>query len=252
MIDLQKIEGTNIYTFKIAGEIDSKGIEDMMLLLEIKADEGEQIKMLGEVNEFPTFEDFKSFTETIKMEFKALKGVEKYAIISNKKWIEKILPIGNFFTPNMPIKYFGMNQRKEAIEWLKSDEIQSIAAEDYLSKMDITHIEGTNIYSFTVNGKIDKAGMKGLQEVFAEQGEKEKINLMAKVKKIGGFESFSTFLEGLKVDMAGFGKVKKFAILSDKKWAEYGAKIDNFILPNVAVKAFKLAEEAEAIAWLRD
>lgn len=150
MIHFEKIEGTDIYGFYIDGAIDQESVEDFYKLLELKSEEQQKIKLLGTINEFPSFKDFKAFSSTLKMKVKAISNISKCALLSDKDWVETVLPIGDFVTPGIPMKHFDLDEKAKAIAWLEKDESKTYSEEEYLSKMDIKKIKGTNIYSFTL------------------------------------------------------------------------------------------------------
>ncbi|OBX22488.1 MULTISPECIES: SpoIIAA family protein [Bizionia] len=122
MIKIEQLQEKEIYLFKITDDIDQAGAEKFINFLASKADNNEKIKLIGEVRSMPGFESFKAFTETMKLKVKAMGVIEKYAILSNKHWLENIIPIANFLTPTLPIKYFELNERDAAIAWLKQTE----------------------------------------------------------------------------------------------------------------------------------
>jgi len=251
MIHLEKIEGTDIYEFSIDGDIDKESVEDFYKLLELKSEQHQKMKLLGIIQEFPGFKDFKAFCETIKMKIKAIRNIGKYAVLSDRNWIEVVLPIGNFVTPGIPIKHFDLDKRDKAIAWLEKDEIKTYSEEEYLSKMDLQKIKGTNIYSFTLGGNIDEGGMTALYNILKDKSRKDKINLLAIYKDFDGFDSFKAFIEGIKLDFAAIGNIEKYAILTDKKWVRTLAEAEGKILPGITMKGFSLDEKDEALAWLK-
>jgi len=251
MIHLNKIEGTDIYEFSIHGEIDKEGIENFYKLLELKAEQHQKIKLLGTIHEIPGFENFSAFIETIKMKGKAIGNLSKYAILSDRDWLENLMPIGNFLTPGIPLKHFELDEREEAITWLKKEEDKTVSEDEYLSKMNVGKIKGTNIYTFTLDGKIDAPGMTALYNILKDKSREGKVNVLAYIKHFDGFDSFKAFTEGLKVDYAAFGNIDRFAIITDKKWIKNLAEIESKILPGISMKGFGLEEEKQAIDWLK-
>lgn len=203
---------------------------------------------MGIINEFPGFENFKAFSETLKMKAKAVSTISKYALLSDKDWVETVLPMGNFVTPGIPIKHFDLDERQAAIAWLKKDKVKTYGEDEYLSKMDITDIKGTNIYTFTIDGKIDEGGMTAIYNVLKDKSRDGKINLLARYKDFTGFDSFKAFTEGLKLDFASFGNMEKFAIVTDKKWVRILAEAESKIIPNTTMKGFSLNEKDKALA----
>lgn len=251
MLKLEKIEGTDIFEFSIDGDIDKESVEDFYKLLELKAEQHQKMKLLGTINEFPGFKDFKAFSSTLKMKVKAVRNIGKYAILSDKEWIETLLPTGSFLTPGIPMKQFDLDERKKAIAWLEKDDVKTYKEDEYLSKLDIKNIKGTNIYSFTIDGKIDEGGMTALYNILKNKKHEGKINLLATYKDFDGFDSFKAFTEGLKVDFGALGNVEKYAIVTDRKWAHKLAEIESKILPGISMKGFALDEADKALEWLK-
>jgi hypothetical protein len=121
MIAIEQIANKNIYVFQITEEIDQEGVEKFLSFLAAKAEKGEKMKMIGEVKSFTGFENFKAFTETAEMKLKAASSISKYAVLSDKDWVQTVIPVADLITPNIPIKHFALNERDQAIEWLEID-----------------------------------------------------------------------------------------------------------------------------------
>lgn len=245
MIHLNKLDNKNIYTFSIEGDIDEKSAKEFYALLEAKALQNEKMKLLGSIREFPSFKDLKAFTATFEIKRKALHNIEKYALLTDKHWIEAFVPISNFLTPDIPVKKFSLLQLEEAIEWLEKDEVESPTFE-------VKKIEGTNIYQFTIDGKIDETGMSGLYQVLKTHSKNSKISLMAIVKDFDGFDHVKTLIHGLKVDFAAIGKINKYAIVTDETWIKKMEKIGDFLTPGMPMKVFSLHDKNNAVAWLKE
>lgn len=251
MINLKKLEGTDIFEFTIEGDIDKTSVEDFYNLLQVKSEQNEKVKLLGTVHKFPGFEDFKSFSSTLNMKAKAVRNLSKYAILSDRDWVETIMPVGDFITPGIPLKQFDLDERDEAIEWLKKEEDTTVSQEEYLSNMDVGRIENTQIYHFTVDGKIDEAGITAIYNILKDNDRQGKINLLGYFRDFDGFENVKSFMKGLKVDLAVFGNLDKFAIITDKKWVSTVAEIESKIIPGITMKGFRENEEDQAIDWLK-
>ena len=76
------------------------------------------MKLLGEFNEVPGFKSFKALQATMRMKAMALQGIGRYAVLTNKRWIKKVLQFGDKLMPKIPIKAFRLSQRSEAEAWL--------------------------------------------------------------------------------------------------------------------------------------
>ncbi|MDN3493606.1 SpoIIAA family protein [Winogradskyella bathintestinalis] len=251
MIKLKEIKNANIFEFSIEGKIEKEHIQNLNQFFEQKSEQNEKVKLLGTMNEFPDIDFFKSFGKTLKMKKAAMESISKYAVLSDRDWTETILPIGNFVTPNIPIKHFDLDERDEAIAWLKNDDDNTVDEDKYLTKMNINKIENTDIFTFTVDGEIDEAGMTALYNILKNKNDNEKINLLGYYKDFDGFDSFKAFTEAMKADFAALSNMKKFAIVTDKKWARKLAEVESKIIPGISMKGFAADEETEAINWLK-
>lgn len=250
MITIDKIEGKDIYQFKVEENVTKEDAEKFYSFLKEGTQDGQKLRILGIVNDFPGLKDLKAFGATAKMKVKAIKGIQKYAVLSDRDWAETLLPVGNFLSPGIPMKHFDLDEKDEAIAWLENDRYKAYSEEEYLSGMDIEHIKGTNIYSFKIDGEIDEAGMTALYSILKDKSGEGKINLLATFTDFDGFENFDSFVEGLKVDFAAFGNIGKYALVSEKKWIKTLAPVGNFLSPGIAMKAFDMKDMQKAIAWL--
>lgn len=245
MIHLNKLDTKNIYTFSIEGKIDEKSAKEFYALLESKALKHEKMKLLGSIREFPSFECLKAFTATMSMKAAALKNIEKYAILSDRSWIDVFAPVGNFLTPGIPMKKFSLLEIEDAIEWLEKEKPET-------SPMLVGQIEGTDIHTFTINGKMDELGMSAIYNILKNKTGDSKIKLLAIIEDFDGFDNVKTLFQGLKVDLAAIGNIEKYAMVTDKKWIKKMEKVGDFLTPGMPMKVFPLSETAKAVAWLKE
>jgi hypothetical protein len=251
MVLLKQIDNTNIYEYSIEGAIDKESMSELLNVIENASKNHEKIRLIGRMNEFPKFESFDAFTETAKLKMKAVGNVEKMAIVTDKDWLENFIEFADFMTPNMPLKDFETDEYDEALAWIKQDEVKTFDENEYLTKMDMQHIKGSNIYTFTIDGEIDAAGLKALQEVLEKEKNNGKIKLLVNYVGFDGFDSFSAFINGFKTDFAAIGNVEKYAMLTDKNWIKNILELENKLFSSLNIKVFALDEKEEAMAWLK-
>lgn len=119
MIKIVDIEIKNALAFQISGKITEI---DMKILLD-KAKE--KIKDNGNIVIFEKIDSFEGVEiAAIIEEFKYLyeigmSNIIKFAIVTDKKWIEYIVNIEKKIFTNIQIKYFHFTEEKNAIEFLK-------------------------------------------------------------------------------------------------------------------------------------
>ncbi|WP_339887118.1 STAS/SEC14 domain-containing protein [uncultured Flavobacterium sp.] len=117
-MDVQHIPDTNIYTFTFDNDIDEAGMLALKEIFDHKSKD-QKIRLLVTLNKFPDFESFKSFYEALKVDFRSLGNVGKYAIVSNKSWLHNWVKFADFIVPGMKMSHFSNEEKNQAIEWLK-------------------------------------------------------------------------------------------------------------------------------------
>lgn len=120
MFKSNKVDNTGIVEFNIAGKIDTKGMRKFRKLLKRELVNGRKVKLLGAFNKIPGFKSFKALRETMKMKLLALNALSKYAILTNRKWVENVIELADRLMPSIPMKAFRADQRGEAEKWLLS------------------------------------------------------------------------------------------------------------------------------------
>ena len=118
-MEVEQLKGANIYSFKIDGKIDEAGMTALYGILKDKSREG-KINLLATFTDFDGFENFGAFLEGLKVDFAAFGNMEKFAILTNKKWVMKLARLESAILPGISMKGFELHERENALVWLKA------------------------------------------------------------------------------------------------------------------------------------
>lgn len=121
MIKIEQIAGNEIYSFTVGESISEADSQEFLDFLELHADDGNKIHLIGIIKSFPGFENFKAFSATMKLKAKAISAIGKYALLTDKSWLDTAILIGDFLIPQIPMKQFHLNEQDAAVEWLKGN-----------------------------------------------------------------------------------------------------------------------------------
>ena len=249
MFNLQKIRGKEIYTFTVEGEMTPQNVEAFYETLAKATVNGGQVQLLTVVQDFPKFQSFKTLSAAAKLKLNALKHLTKCAVLSDKDWVETLLPFGNFLTPDLPIRHFDLDQRAEALAWLERKEPARRATP---SPMHVEHVLDTPILRFTLDGEITDAGVTELYRAVQQEGQRGNVRLLGTIKDVRGIENFSTLLNGIRADLASFKFADRCALVADQEWVEKLAQGVNYVTPGLELKTFEPTQQAQALAWLQE
>lgn len=246
MVKTEKLPDTDIYRYEIHGSVDETSMQHLTTALE--SGSNRQPRMLFVMSEMPKFESLSAFTKAIKAKGEALQQGGRYAFLSNQKWLARLVPVGNFLSPGIPVRHFHLNEETEAVEWLKQkDEEQAPTFHAAIELRD----EGHHVYSFTVHGTFTNAAMDRLYHLIKDRSGDGRLSLLGDLREFEGFESFYTILKGAKADVALFSHAKKVALLIEPGWMDTAIGIGDFLTPGVDIKAFPGGSREEALAWLK-
>lgn len=109
-----------------------------------------------------------------------------------------------------------------------------------------------NMLGFTLDGEVDDEGIrKLLTAVEAKVLTHGKLRLLGNIKNLNGFQHFQTFWETLKLKRDLWGKIEKYAILTDHGWLASLSGSLHWLTPRMEIKTFTLAEGERAHEWLK-
>lgn len=111
----------DIYGIEMFGEMDEEDYKKMNVSLENYSQKHKNIKFLMVIRKFE-WKNFQSFWADLKMDVKYLGEVTKNAVVTELDWMENISKAINAITPKMKVKTFHLDQQKEAVAWLESEE----------------------------------------------------------------------------------------------------------------------------------
>lgn len=247
-MELKQIKDDNIYQFIIEDKLNEKEVKSFYQDLQKAMQKNDGLKLLAVVKDFPAFQNFKTLGETLTIKKEVISAIEKYAIVSDKNWVEALLPVSKIATPGIPIKHFPLEKTDDAVRWLEAQQLKEETEDNGLS---IERKEGTNIYEMIIDGQFDEVSMTAYYNLMKGIDKKDSIKLLIKYQNFDGFDKLKSLITGTKGDLNALLKVDKIAILTDEKWLKQVNNIVDLISPGIDIKSFALFEEKDAFLWLK-
>jgi vacuolar-type H+-ATPase subunit C/Vma6 len=75
--------------------------------------------LLAYIEHFDGFDSFKTLTEGLKVDYASFGNIDKFAIVSDKKWIKNIAEIESKILPGITMKGFDEGEKDKAMAWLQ-------------------------------------------------------------------------------------------------------------------------------------
>ena len=120
MLEMMEIQIDNAVAFRMSGKITER---DMSLVL---SDAKKKIEQYGHIVLLERIDSFEGIElSAILEEFKYLfevgiSNIKKAAVVTDKKWLEKIVSIEDRIFKNIEMKCFAIDEQELAIEFLKN------------------------------------------------------------------------------------------------------------------------------------
>jgi|GEM_PF-5809120 hypothetical protein len=118
-MDITNYKSTNLYIVNVTKNTGPEVLLELQAFFK-ETPASQKIKLLGLFEEFEDFESVKNFVQGIQIDNSKIKRLEKYAVVSNKRWFEHVLEFENKLVPKIPFKFFKSGNKEKAIDWLLS------------------------------------------------------------------------------------------------------------------------------------
>lgn len=103
---------------KITGKIHKEDMHNMIAVCEEKWKKEDRIAIYVEVVEMSGI-SFNALVEDIKFALPNLKRFSKKAVVSESRWHEPLIKIGDKLFPSIEVRHYSPEQKEEAIKWVK-------------------------------------------------------------------------------------------------------------------------------------
>ncbi|HBV76757.1 MULTISPECIES: SpoIIAA family protein [Vibrio] len=115
--------------------------------------------------------------------------------------------------------------------------------------------QNDNLLYIELNGKLDRNSMKvALDELVTESVGVHNGMMLYRVSNLQ-WPSMGAIGEEISRMPELLSLMKQFnraAVLTDKEWVKKASEFEGAIIPNLEIKGFTLAQELEALTWLKD
>ncbi|NNE99498.1 MAG: STAS/SEC14 domain-containing protein [Pyrinomonadaceae bacterium] len=135
MIEILDIKDEKILGFRVDGKMDKSDLQEVFDSFEKRASGNDKIQLYAEIENFH-MGDFSAelLKDDIKFWLKhpgIIPNVEKVALVTDSKWVEKAFYIECALIPTLEGECFSPEEKAEAMLWLKTDQRAK-------SRMDLT------------------------------------------------------------------------------------------------------------------
>ena len=121
-------KGSNRIDVEFSGKLDSSDMKTALDELINKAKDIEHGRMLYRIGdfEFPTLGAIGVELSRLPELFKTIRCFDRAAVLTEKKWVQKVSEIEGALFPGLDIKAFDLDEEAEAEAWLESGESYSL------------------------------------------------------------------------------------------------------------------------------
>ena len=119
MIQLLPMPIAKVVGVRISGKMEKADIEQVAKTIEAKLAAHDKVSIYAEIESFEGI-SFEGLVADIKFALPHLHDFDKKAIVSEKRWIEHLVAIGDKLFPSAEVRHFSFDERDEALRWVQA------------------------------------------------------------------------------------------------------------------------------------
>jgi hypothetical protein len=120
MIQLMQMPLANVIGIKISGKMEKTDIEQVAKVIEDKLIVHDKVN-ISEIESFNGI-SFEALVADIKFALPHLRDFDQQAIVSEKRWIERLVAIGDKLFPSVEARHFSFDQKDAALRWVQASQ----------------------------------------------------------------------------------------------------------------------------------
>lgn len=116
-IDVKQLNST-AYKINISHvKINQSAMKGLYNLIDKKS-KNQKLNIMVIFESFPSFDSIKVLLQGMMIDFKSIGSVDKYAVVSDAKWVSTFTKIGNAVEPGINLQFFEMAEMDKAEKWI--------------------------------------------------------------------------------------------------------------------------------------
>lgn len=231
--------------FHIDGPVDETGLQRLLSEVETRKNMHGKVRILIVFERMGGWDSFRAFWSNLRGKAQLWNAVEKYAIVTDKEWIDRLADMADWVAPQMDIETFRLAQRTEAEAWLAAPPRKPLARAIHLQ-----HTDEDRILAIGVNGKLTAADYEKLDALLNHQYDRYgKLRILLHIEDLQGI-TLRAFWEDLRTGIRNYSKIERVAVLGSQNWLKPAVKISDLISPGIDMQFFPETDRQRAIGWL--
>lgn len=252
MIEILKSQ-KHLVAFKLSGELTAEDVERSTNALIDALKDQERVSIFAEI-EGPfslTLEGlWKDLVNSVN-NFGIRKKIFRLAVVSSSEFYSLLLRIEGFVFSSIEMRVFTPDGRDEAFAWASKEPEPLPKAEP--AKRAIHFLQTTNekVFAYDVDGRVTETDIKeAVSELKALFDRTEKANVIARIKKFGGFDLSALLRDDLfRVKIQSLSKVERYAVVGAPTWMRNLLELLDPAL-KMKIQVFEPEQEQEAWDWV--
>ena len=119
MIELIAVPADNVVGIRVAGKIEKADIERVMLAVEKKLASHAKLRIYVEIDRVQGI-SLEAFLKDLRFGLPHVRDFEKKAVVSDSKWLEIFVALGDKLFPSIEVRHFASTERAQALDWVQS------------------------------------------------------------------------------------------------------------------------------------
>lgn len=117
MLTILELDADNVVAIGLNGKISTEQFDQVAALVEEKLQRHEKIRIYAEIISFGGM-SINTFFKDMKLALRHWKRFDKEAVVTDKKWLQKVSEIGGKLFPGIDVRVFSTTEAETARQWV--------------------------------------------------------------------------------------------------------------------------------------
>jgi hypothetical protein len=243
----------HLVAFKLSNTLTADDVDKSTKALAYALKGQERINIFTEIDGSITFTLEGLWRDLVNSvsNFGLRKKIYRLAVVSGSDIYAFLLRVEGLVFSSIEMRVFSPDQRDEAFAWASKEPQPLPKPEPPKQAIHFLQTTNENVFAYEVDGRVTEKDIEEtVKELKSKFDQKEKINILARMKNFDGFDLIALLNDDLyRVKYQSLSKVEKYAVVGAPTWMRNFLELIDPAF-KLKIRVFDMEHENDAWEWV--
>ena len=243
----------HLVAFKLSKELTADDVDKSTKALTDALKDQERVNIFTEIDGAITFTLEGLWRDLVNSvsNFGLRRKINRLAVVSGSEVYSFLLRVEGLVFSSIEMRVFSPARRDEAFAWASKEPEPLPKPEPAKRAIHFLQTTNENVFAYEVDGRVTEKDIEEtVKELKAKFDQKEKINILVRMKNFNGFDLMALLNDDLyRVKLQSLSKVEKYAVVGAPTWMRNFYELINPAF-KLKIRVFDADVENDAWEWV--